>query len=209
MTRYFASVILEVSIQKALDYLIPEEMIPFIQRGVCVEVPLRGRLTRGFVLSVKTTSEVTKTYPISRVISSGAILTEDLFELALWMAKYYVAPLGKTIKTILPAGVRKHTQLKEQYYVCRKVTREEIRSVCEEMRSKNKAPQQLAILDVMLQVKKGILHRLAAQQQQEVFSKWMDGAVKSAKTQRNDVLIDKIKIRTEGAQEKANGCTNR
>src|SRR5205085_11413291 len=114
-------------------------------------VPLRGKLTRGFVLEIKTTSEVTKTYPISRVISSGAVLTEDLFDLALWMAKYYVAPLGKTIKTILPAGVRKHTQLKEQHYVMRKITRDEMRTICEEMRIKNKAPQQLAILDVMLQ----------------------------------------------------------
>ena len=155
MTHFYASVILEVSIQKALDYLIPPELLPLVCRGACVEVPLRGKLSRGFVVEIKTTSEVAKTHPIHRVISNGAILTEELFSLALWMSQYYICPLGKTIKTMLPAGVRKHTQLKEQYYVMRNVTRDVLRAFCIELQIN--APQQSAALEVMLQVKKGIL----------------------------------------------------
>ena len=51
------------------------------------------------------------------------------------------------------------------------------------------------------QAKKGIIRRLAAQHEQNVFSQWLDGAIKEAKTERNDALIDKIRVRTEGEQE--------
>jgi primosomal protein N' (replication factor Y) (superfamily II helicase) len=151
----FASVILEVSIQKSLDYLIPEELRSKIERGVCVEIPLRGRSVRGFVTEVKTSSPITKVQPIRRAISDGPVLTEELFSLAIWMSRYYIAPLGKTVKTLLPAGVRKQTKLKEQYYVLRKKTREELREFCEKERIKK--PQQVALLDEMLLVTKGIL----------------------------------------------------
>ncbi|MDB6081131.1 MAG: priA [Chlamydiia bacterium] len=152
-----ASVILEVAIQKALDYSIPEQLATTVVRGAAVMVPLRGQLKRGFVLEVKATSSVpiAKTLPINRVVSDGPVVTEDLFDLALWMAKYYICPLGKVIKTMLPAGVRKNIQLKEQYYVMRKITRDEMRDYCAKIQ--NKAPQQAKVLEVMLQVTKGIL----------------------------------------------------
>ena len=155
MTPLIASVVLEVSIHKALDYVIPQELVSHVKRGVCVEVPLRGKTCRGFVVEVKTESAVTNLLPIERVISSGPLLTEDLFMLALFIAKYYVCPLGRVIKTMLPAGVRKNTQLKEQYSVVRILSKEELRSHCIDLLTK--APQQAAILEVMLQVKKDIL----------------------------------------------------
>ncbi|MBS0656529.1 MAG: primosomal protein N', partial [Verrucomicrobia bacterium] len=82
MNPLFASVILEASPLKSLDYLIPAELYG-IQRGSCVEVPLRNRLQRGFVIEVKDKSSVRGVRSISRCISSGPVVTEDLFELAL------------------------------------------------------------------------------------------------------------------------------
>lgn len=152
----FASVILEVSIQKALDYTIPSELQEKIVKGSLVEVPLRGKLRRGLVIETKTSSQVKHAFPISRLIAQEPPLTAELFELALWMAKYYICPLGRVLKTILPAGVRQQTQQKMQYFIMRGISREEMRALCEELRSK--APQQAKVLDVMLQVRKGILH---------------------------------------------------
>lgn len=151
----FASIILEVTMTKALDYSIPAELAAQVVKGASVEVPLRGKLRRGFVLEVKSTTDVPKVIPIHRVLSDGPVVTDDLFQLALWMAKYYICPLGKVIKTMLPKGVRKNTQQKMQHYVMRKVTREAMREYYEKISSK--APQQAKVLDVMLQIRKGIL----------------------------------------------------
>ncbi len=151
----YAKVILEVSIHKALDYAIPRELGHLIERGVCVEVPLRGGVKRGFVAAVSEHSEVAKPRAILRCLSAGPVVTNELFELALWMAKYYVCPLGKVLKTMLPAGVRKNTSLKQQHFISLAKTPKIIREACIEMR--NKAPQQAAILDCLLMAEDGLL----------------------------------------------------
>lgn len=155
MTERFASVILELSVQKKLDYLIPEPLSGKVQRGSAVEVPLRGHLRPAYVIEVKESALVEKPLSIHRVIKQEPVLTEDLFALALWMAQYYICPLGRVLKTMLPRGVRKNVQTKEQYFITRKISLFELRSVCAELRQK--APSQAAVCDIMLTVKKGIL----------------------------------------------------
>lgn len=155
MYKYFASIILDISIDKTLDYGIPENMESLIRPGVRVEVPVRGKAVSGYVFSVKTTSEYPLAKPISKVCSSGEVITEDLFKLAVWMAKYYCAPFRQVFKMMLPAGIRQSMKHKEQLYVMRGKTKEQLSAYCIEIR--NKYPAQAAIIDAMLQVKKGIL----------------------------------------------------
>ena len=82
----YASVILELSIDKALDYGIPDEYLSILKPGMRVEVPLRGRLQEGYVISIKREPNFTPVKPISRILSSVELITPDLFKLALWMA---------------------------------------------------------------------------------------------------------------------------
>ena len=49
----YASVILDVSIDKALDYAIPDNLENIIKRGSRVEVPLRGQVQKGYVVAIK------------------------------------------------------------------------------------------------------------------------------------------------------------
>ncbi len=147
-----ASVLLEVSIHKALDYSIPLEFANSIKKGVSVEVPLRGKKAQGFVVEVKTQSEFANLRPILRTLSDGPVITAELFELALWIARYYVCPLGKVLKTMLPAGVRKNTQAKQQMRIYRAKSPKETREACIEIRTK--APQQAHVLDVLLMAPK-------------------------------------------------------
>ena len=147
-----ASVLLEVSIHKALDYAIPIELGASIEKGVSVEVPLRGKRAQGFVVAVKGDSEFPNLRPIVRALSVGPVVTPELFELALWIARYYVCPLGKVLRTMLPAGVRKNTQARQQMKVYRAKTPKELRHACIELRQK--APQQANVLDAMLMAPK-------------------------------------------------------
>ena len=151
----YASVILDVSIHKTLDYGVLPEHVEKIKRGIKVQVPLRGQMRSGYVFAIKDAPDFSPVKPIAQILSDEEILSDDLFELAIWMAKYYCASLRDVIQTILPASVRKETKHKEQLFVMRAKTREELRTLCESLRSKS--PAQAEVLDVMLKVQKGIL----------------------------------------------------
>lgn len=150
----YASVILDVAIDKPLDYEIPEALTAQVKRGVRVEVPLRGATQTGYVIDVKDTPDWPKVKLVSRVVSDDELITTDLFDLALWMARYYCSPLRQVFKAMLPAAIRKDTKAKEQLFVVRLKSRAELAEQCVSLRNKSSA--QAAVLDVMLQVSGGI-----------------------------------------------------
>jgi len=151
----YAAVIPEVSINKTLDYSIKEEEQELIQRGSIVEIPIRGRLQPGYVFEVKKETSIEKIKSIHRLKNPEPILTEELFMLAIWMAEYYICPLGSVIRTMLPKGVRSNTGQKKQYFITRLKTKGDIAKIAATIRPK--APQQAHILDCMLKAKKGLL----------------------------------------------------
>lgn len=149
----YASVILDIGIDKPLDYGIPPDLCGLIKRGMQVEVPVRGQLHLGYVIEVYSEKRLDSVRAISK--SFNTLITPDLFELGLWLAKYYSSPLRKVFKLMLPAAVRKQVKPKQQLFVMRKASKETIKEVCETIRNRYQA--QASVLDVMLQVKKGIL----------------------------------------------------
>lgn len=150
----YASVLLdEVALEKPLDYGIPEEKLPFAKKGSLVEVPMRGKLRKGFILEVKETSEFPKVLPLHTII--GEEIPQDLFELAVWIGRYYCAPLRHVLRSLLPATIRRHDSHKEQYFVTRAQTKEVLREACINLR--NTHTSQAQILDILLQAKKGML----------------------------------------------------
>jgi len=150
-----ASVILDVSVDKTLDYGILPDQVSAVKRGVRVEVPVRGQLCTGYVIAIKDKSDFHTVKGIAKVLSEIELLDENTFELALWMAKYYCAPLRQVFKVLLPATVRKEGKHKEQLFVMRAKTREQLIDVCIELRKTS--PAQANILDVMLKATKGLL----------------------------------------------------
>ena len=150
----YASVILDQAVGKTLDYGVPMAFDHLVKRGVRVEVPLRGRVCGGYVFEVKETVDF-KVKPIKRILSETELITDDLFELALWISSYYCAPLNQVVKSMFPASIRKEIKPKQQLFVMRKKTKDELRQVCSDLRNKSSA--QANVLDVMLKVKKGIL----------------------------------------------------
>jgi primosomal protein N' (replication factor Y) len=151
----YASIIPDLRLDRVLDYGITEDMLPQAKRGMRVEIPIRGKLQLGYILSIKDKSDFYPVKPISRLVSDISLIPDDLFELALWTANYYCANLRDIFRLILPPGVRNGMNSKEQLFVMRGKTREEIIQFCTDNR--NKRPSQVAILDALLLVKKGIL----------------------------------------------------
>lgn len=150
-TKY-AAILLDASIDRTLDYGVPQEFVGILCRGMRVEVPLRGRQEKGYVYEIKEKPDFT---PVKPILSASALIDKDLFELALWMARYYCTPLRQVLQVIVPTPLRGDVKAKEQLAVMRHKTREELMAHCIAIR--NTHPAQAAVLDVMLQVQKEIL----------------------------------------------------
>lgn len=150
----FASVILENNIDKSLDYSIPENLQNEIKEGMLVEVPIKGKLKKGYILSIKNTSVIEKTYPISRIVSKE-VLSKDLFSLALWMSKYYCCNLSKILRCIIPTSIRKEINPKHQILLTTNKTKNELLEILKTLLKKN--PKQAKALECFLKTEKKIL----------------------------------------------------
>src|SRR3984885_6144508 len=156
MSEYtkYAAVILDAALDKTLDYGIPDSLLGTIRRGVCVEVPVRGRQRKGYVFDLKDKPHFHRVLPISRILIDEELISDELFKLALWIARYYHVPIVQILKIMLPVSIRKNIQPKQQLFVMRSQTKEQLRGHCEVIRLK--FPAQAAVIDEMLQVKKEI-----------------------------------------------------
>lgn len=152
-TKY-VSVVLDVALDKALDYGVPAELVDRVQCGARVDVPVRGYKRSGYVIEVKETASFARIQPIIDA-SAEIIINDELFELALWLAQYYCTPLYKVLQTIIPSSIRSEMKPKEQLFVMRAQPKEQLKLFCEQLR--NTQSPQAAVLDVMLKVTKGIL----------------------------------------------------
>ncbi len=190
----YATVILDLGIEKCLDYQIPTEWQKQVTPGVTVEVPLMGAKRSGIVRNIKEESEFKAVKPIIRVVSDEVKITPELFQLAEWVSKYYCSPLGKIIKSILPSPVRKSGKHKMQAFITRARPKDELRELCLSLRQKN--PKQAAALDPMLKAKKGLF--LSELMEQSGVSKSpIETLIKKGYLHSEQVKVDRSPLRGE------------
>ena len=78
--------------------------------GWRVEIRFGSRQTYGFIVDVK--EELPKNFPLSaskirpveKLIDDEPILTHELYDLAKWISKYYIASIGESVFTMIPSG---------------------------------------------------------------------------------------------------------
>jgi primosomal protein N' (replication factor Y) len=98
------SVALPLYSPKPYTYAIPPGLADRVQRGARVVVPVRSREMVGLVLDVgDETAEGLKSVLLAP--DAAALVPGALLELAQWIARYYAAPIGLTLKAMLPAAL--------------------------------------------------------------------------------------------------------
>ncbi len=102
-----ARVVPEVSLDRAFDYAVPEELSAEVTLGAKVRVSFKSREIVGYVVEFPTEPFAGKVKPILEVLSKNAFLPAILIELAQWMAQYYCAPLTVALLSVLPKAVRR------------------------------------------------------------------------------------------------------
>src|SRR5687768_2725148 len=104
----FATVAIERSLDRTLDYSVPRGMAASLRVGQRVKVPLgkRNRPVTGYVVSIQDVAGTAKTVkPVLAIDDERVLLSAEMLELARWMSRYYCAPLGVVIDTIIPSAV--------------------------------------------------------------------------------------------------------
>jgi primosomal protein N' (replication factor Y) len=160
----FASVAIEDSLDKLLDYSIPARLQPLLRIGQRVRVPLgRGnRPAHGYVISVQSETTYLKIKALLGIDDERVLLSPVMMELARWMSRYYCAPLGTVIDSIIPSAVKRRIGVGYLQMVRLALGRERAQEILEASRS----GKRRTVLARLLQLEPGEgieIHRLAGE----------------------------------------------
>ena len=110
-----AEVAFPIPVKKLFSYSVPENLQDKMKKGARVLAPFGSRDSIGWLVNVVNavnppeTDKILKLKNIKEVIDAEPLITEQLFELAMWIAEYYVCHLGLVLDAIIshnfnPAG---------------------------------------------------------------------------------------------------------
>jgi len=105
----FAQVIINVSLDRAYDYIVPPELQGLVKVGSQVIVPFgRSAFREGYVVSLSdaSTYDADKLKAIAQLCSHGAHIPDQLIRLGNWIADYYCCSFEQAVRSLLPAAVR-------------------------------------------------------------------------------------------------------
>ncbi len=95
----FCDVALPVPLDMAFTYRIPAQM-PVV--GGRVLVPFRNERFSGVVMAIHERQPEIKIKDLLQVLDTEPVLDPSLMELGDWIARYYLAPIGEVLRTMLP-----------------------------------------------------------------------------------------------------------
>lgn len=108
----YAEVAIPLNVHQTFTYRLPESFADRVRVGCRVLVPFGKQLLTAYIVDLHATLEETgqseEEYEIKEVeelFDLEPLVTEELLDLTKWIADYYYAPWGETIKTSLPAGI--------------------------------------------------------------------------------------------------------
>jgi len=113
-----ARVVLDLSLRREFDYLIPDTLADRVEVGARVRVPFGAGSRLGVVVSIAETSEHPALKPIEKVLGEQSLLTSHVLALARWMAGYYCCSVETALRSVVPEAVRKEEAgWRERLYV--------------------------------------------------------------------------------------------
>ncbi len=143
----YATVVLDIDIDREFDYLIPPSMHESVKPGVRVYVPFRSRRVLAYVTAVSDSSDYQKPKVILSVRDKKPVLGEPLLNLAKWISSYYFCSLSKAIRCMVPSSIRKGHRAKTPHFV--ELNRERVRNSDDIAALTKRAPKQAKVLKIL------------------------------------------------------------
>lgn len=107
----FAEVAVPLYVHQTFTYALPDSFAANTKLGCRVLVPFGKQLLTGYVVGLHLSLEEagmdadTEIKAVEELFDTEPLVTQELLELTKWIADYYFAPWGETIKSCLPAGI--------------------------------------------------------------------------------------------------------
>ena len=146
----YASVALDDGLDQLLDYGIDATLIPSIEVGCRVEVPLRKAFREATVVEIKKNSTLS-CHPIEKVLSK-TLISKDLFKLAEWISQYYICPIRKVLHLLLPLSIRSPKKEPEVLFVKPLLSQEALAAFTSKIRGQKQS--QAKVCDYLLKNRK-------------------------------------------------------
>ena len=114
-----ATVVFSEGVEGSFDYVVPNHLSDVVSAGKRVKVPLgRGnRRVVAYCISVDSGRSSRRLKEVIDVLDGQVLFSQDMLRLTSWIADYYVAPLGKVLETVVPAGVRGRSGTREKIFL--------------------------------------------------------------------------------------------
>ena len=106
MNNNFANIAVPMPVYALFTYKVPDAFLSTVVRGTIVKVQFGKRNVFGVVHSLSNVIPAFTVKPIIDVIDRSFAISQPEFSLAEWIADYYAAPLGDTLRLFLPSGFK-------------------------------------------------------------------------------------------------------
>jgi primosomal protein N' (replication factor Y) (superfamily II helicase) len=111
MNARFAQVALPLPLANPYTYRVPETLGDRVVPGTRVVVSVRRRELIGVAVAVDVEPPAAESKPVLAVPDAEPALSPALLSTVQWISGYYGAPLGLTLKAVLPAGMWGESQV--------------------------------------------------------------------------------------------------
>ena len=108
----FAEIAIPLNVHQTFTYRLPASFASDAKAGCRVLVPFGKQLLTGYVVDIHENLEETgqqeegfEIRDVEELFDVEPLVTAELLNLTKWIADYYYAPWGETIKSSLPAGI--------------------------------------------------------------------------------------------------------
>ena len=92
-------------VQGIFDYHLPEETQDNFKLGQLVEVPFGRQSVQGVIIEFPEKPAVTQTKAIQKILDPTPVVTPGQIELAQYISRETLSPLGVTLQAMIPAGL--------------------------------------------------------------------------------------------------------
>lgn len=106
-TEKIARILPDISQDKEFDYLVPQHMEETLKPGCRVSMPFGPRQIKGYVVKIVDQPDFDRAKLKPIIENEGHLIPENLMKLGEWISDYYCASQIHTIRSMLPAPVRK------------------------------------------------------------------------------------------------------
>ena len=148
---------------KTFDYSIPSSIDQVIVPGIRVRVPFGRQKLIGIIIEEISGTDVpaNKLKAVVSVLDEQNLLSNDIFELLLWAARYYVHPLGDVLQTGLPVYLRNNddaTPVLTEYWRLKPVKTDSAEGLSQDaiLETLNRAPKQRQLYQLLLSADEGL-----------------------------------------------------